>query len=54
MQPEVVNGVDDTDGCPDEGVIELVDDRVVLEDSVLFRQRTRPRRPWPAQSCWRR
>jgi outer membrane protein OmpA-like peptidoglycan-associated protein len=33
---EVVNGVDDHDGCPDEGLIELVDDRVVLEEHVLF------------------
>jgi outer membrane protein OmpA-like peptidoglycan-associated protein len=35
-QPETVNGVDDQDGCPDHGLIELVDDRVVLEDRVLF------------------
>jgi outer membrane protein OmpA-like peptidoglycan-associated protein len=33
---EVVNGVDDGDGCPDEGVIELINDRIVLEDRVLF------------------
>ena len=35
-EPETVNGVDDQDGCPDQGLIELVDDRVVLEDKVLF------------------
>jgi outer membrane protein OmpA-like peptidoglycan-associated protein len=34
--PEVVNGVDDLDGCPDEGLIELIDDRIVLEETVLF------------------
>jgi outer membrane protein OmpA-like peptidoglycan-associated protein len=37
MQPEVVNGVDDADGCPDTGEIEMVADRVVLDDTVLFR-----------------
>ncbi|MFT5354442.1 MAG: outer membrane protein OmpA-like peptidoglycan-associated protein [Polyangiales bacterium] len=35
-EAEVVNGVDDEDGCPDEGLIELIDDRVVLEERVLF------------------
>jgi outer membrane protein OmpA-like peptidoglycan-associated protein len=35
-QPEVVNGIDDQDGCPDEGLIELVGDRVVLDERVLF------------------
>jgi outer membrane protein OmpA-like peptidoglycan-associated protein len=35
-EPETVNGVDDQDGCPDEGLIELVGDRVVLEETVLF------------------
>ncbi len=35
-EPEVVNGVDDEDGCPDEGLIELIDDRIVLEERVLF------------------
>jgi outer membrane protein OmpA-like peptidoglycan-associated protein len=35
-QAEVVNGVEDEDGCPDEGLIQLVDDRVVLEENVLF------------------
>lgn len=33
---ETINGVNDHDGCPDEGVIELVDDRVILEERVLF------------------
>jgi outer membrane protein OmpA-like peptidoglycan-associated protein len=35
-QPETVNGNDDGDGCPDEGLIELVGDRIVLEEAVLF------------------
>ncbi|MFW5921291.1 MAG: OmpA family protein, partial [Polyangiales bacterium] len=35
-EPEVVNGVDDEDGCPDEGLVELVDDRIILEERVLF------------------
>lgn len=35
-QPETVNGVEDGDGCPDEGLIELIDDRIVLEERVLF------------------
>jgi outer membrane protein OmpA-like peptidoglycan-associated protein len=35
-QAEVVNGVDDQDGCPDEGLIELIDDRMVLEEKLLF------------------
>ncbi|MCA9615036.1 MAG: OmpA family protein, partial [Myxococcales bacterium] len=35
-EPEVVNGVDDQDGCPDEGLIQLLDDRIVLEERVLF------------------
>lgn len=47
-EAEVVNGVDDLDGCPDEGLIEMLDDRIVLEDQVLFdfsraRVRTRGR-----------
>lgn len=43
---EVVNGVDDEDGCPDEGLIEFVDDRIRLDDRVLFafdRADVRPR-----------
>jgi outer membrane protein OmpA-like peptidoglycan-associated protein len=35
-QPETVNGNQDDDGCPDEGLIELIDDRIVLEEEVLF------------------
>ncbi|MCB9602989.1 MAG: OmpA family protein [Sandaracinus sp.] len=35
-EPETVNGVEDLDGCPDEGVIELINDRVVIEERVLF------------------
>jgi hypothetical protein len=34
--PEVINGVEDLDGCPDEGLIVLEGDRVVLDDRVLF------------------
>lgn len=33
---EVINGLDDNDGCPDEGLIEMVDDRIILEERVLF------------------
>ncbi|MBN1654058.1 MAG: OmpA family protein [Deltaproteobacteria bacterium] len=35
-EPETVNGNKDYDGCPDEGLIELVNDRIVLEERVLF------------------
>jgi outer membrane protein OmpA-like peptidoglycan-associated protein len=35
-EAEVVNGVDDGDGCPDQGVIQLIDDRVVLDERLLF------------------
>ena len=35
-EAEVLNGVDDHDGCPDEGLIEMIDDRIVLEERVLF------------------
>ncbi len=35
-EPEVLNGVDDEDGCPDEGLIEMIDDRIVLEERLLF------------------
>jgi outer membrane protein OmpA-like peptidoglycan-associated protein len=35
-EKEVVNGVDDLDGCPDEGLFELKEDRIVLEERVLF------------------
>jgi outer membrane protein OmpA-like peptidoglycan-associated protein len=36
LERETVNGIDDADGCPDRGLIELVDDRIVLEERVLF------------------
>jgi outer membrane protein OmpA-like peptidoglycan-associated protein len=35
-EKEVVNGVDDQDGCPDEGLFELKEDRIILEERVLF------------------
>jgi outer membrane protein OmpA-like peptidoglycan-associated protein len=35
-EAEVINGIDDHDGCPDQGIIQLVDDRVVLDETVLF------------------
>lgn len=34
--PETLNGVKDQDGCPDEGLIVMHDDRIVLEERVLF------------------
>jgi outer membrane protein OmpA-like peptidoglycan-associated protein len=34
--PETVNGVDDQDGCPDEGLFVVENDRIVLEERVLF------------------
>lgn len=37
-EPETVNGEDDEDGCPDQGVIELENDRIVLDSRVLFDQ----------------
>jgi outer membrane protein OmpA-like peptidoglycan-associated protein len=33
---EIVNGNDDLDGCPDEGQIVFKNDRIVLEERVLF------------------
>ncbi|HEU5060927.1 MAG TPA: OmpA family protein [Kofleriaceae bacterium] len=33
---EVENGVDDDDGCPDEGLFEVIEDRIALDDTVLF------------------
>ena len=33
---EVINGIDDQDGCPDQGVIQMIDDRIVLDERVLF------------------
>ncbi|MDH5493073.1 MAG: hypothetical protein OEY14_14055, partial [Myxococcales bacterium] len=45
MQPETLNGVEDEDGCPDDGVIEMIDDRIVLEERILFdSQRARIKR----------
>ncbi|MFO0680933.1 MAG: OmpA family protein [Sandaracinus sp.] len=34
--PEVENGVTDEDGCPDEGLVQLVGDRMVIAESTLF------------------
>ncbi len=34
--PETLNGVADQDGCPDKGLIVMQDDRIVLEERVLF------------------
>lgn len=48
-EPETLNGNDDEDGCPDEGLIEMVNDRIVLEERVLFDfERARVKhRAWP-------
>jgi len=35
-QAEVENGVDDKDGCPDVGLFEVVNDRINLDERVLF------------------
>jgi outer membrane protein OmpA-like peptidoglycan-associated protein len=35
-EAEVLNGVDDDDGCPDEGLIQMIEDRIVIEETVLF------------------
>jgi len=35
-QPETVNGVEDNDGCPDEGLFVVENDRIVLDERVLF------------------
>ncbi|HEX7477350.1 MAG TPA: OmpA family protein [Polyangiales bacterium] len=35
-EAEIINGNKDFDGCPDEGLIEFKDDRIVLEERVLF------------------
>ena len=35
-EPETLNGVNDQDGCPDKGLIVMHDDRIVLEERVLF------------------
>lgn len=36
LEPETINGERDDDGCPDQGLIEMRDDRVVLQERVLF------------------
>ena len=36
LAAEVINGVDDLDGCPDEGEIVFKNDRIVLDERVLF------------------
>lgn len=36
IDPETLNGENDEDGCPDEGLIVMTDDRIVLEERVLF------------------
>jgi outer membrane protein OmpA-like peptidoglycan-associated protein len=36
LEPETVNGERDDDGCPDTGLIVMQDDRIVLEERVLF------------------
>ena len=36
LEPETLNGVQDQDGCPDRGLIVMQDDRIVLEERVLF------------------
>lgn len=35
-EAEVVNGVDDQDGCPDQGLFVVVEDRITLDEKVLF------------------
>lgn len=35
-EAEVVNGVDDTDGCPDEGLFVVIEDRITLDERILF------------------
>ena len=36
LEPETINGEQDDDGCPDSGLIVMQDDRIVLEERVLF------------------
>jgi outer membrane protein OmpA-like peptidoglycan-associated protein len=56
---ETVNGVDDGDGCPDQGLFEVVDDRIVLDERILFElNRARIRHAgWPVieaiAAAWR-
>jgi outer membrane protein OmpA-like peptidoglycan-associated protein len=35
-QIEIVNGVDDADGCPDSGLFIVENDRIVLDERILF------------------
>ena len=35
-EPETYNGVNDHDGCPDSGELEVIDDRLVIEEDVFF------------------
>ena len=35
-EAEVINGVDDNDGCPDQGLVQMIDDRIVLDERLLF------------------
>jgi len=35
-EAEVVNGVEDADGCPDQGLFQVENDRIVLEERILF------------------
>ncbi len=36
LEPETLNGEADQDGCPDAGLIVMKDDRIVLEERLLF------------------
>jgi OOP family OmpA-OmpF porin len=38
--PEVFNGYEDEDGCPDRGYIVLIDERLVILDKVFFARRS--------------
>ncbi len=63
-QPETINGVDDADGCPDEGLFVVEQGRIVLEERILFdlnrariKRRGRPviaaiARAWQAHPEW--
>ncbi len=35
-EPETINGNKDFDGCPDEGLVQMINDRIVLDEHVLF------------------
>jgi outer membrane protein OmpA-like peptidoglycan-associated protein len=36
IEPEIVNGTDDADGCPDEGRAALVGDAIVILETIAF------------------